>query len=149
MGLEAYEDIEGGEQGQQLLWSYARSCEYLEQNTSKLVKPTLFLFDNRNGHRGTIIDPRYYTLSIINIFIDNGENRIQKIASLTRWEIIEDSADSGFLILMDPNATNPDETRQILIEKNFLQTYLQKNPIADRIILEVGNKKGSAKVCLD
>jgi hypothetical protein len=139
MGLEALEDINGGEQGQQLLWSYARSCEYLKQSTSKSGYPILFLFDNRNGHNGKIIDPRYYALRKINIFIDNGELMIQKIASLTRWEIMEDFADSGFLILMNPNATNPDETKQILIEKSFLQAYLQKNPLADRIILDIRN----------
>lgn len=139
MGLEVFEEIDGGEHGQQLLWSYARSCEYLENNTSKLERPILFLFDNRNDHNGKTIDPRYYALRKINIFIDNGELMIQKIASLTRWEIMEDSPDSGFIILMDYNATNQDESMQRLIEKKFLQAYLQKNPIADRIILDIRN----------
>ena len=139
MGLEVFEEIDGGEHGQQLLWSYARSCEYLENNTSKLERPILFLFDNRNDHNGKTIDPRYYALRKINIFIDNGELMVQKIASLTRWEIMEDSPDSGFIILMDYNATNQDESMQRLIEKSFLQAYLQKNPIADRIILDIKN----------
>jgi hypothetical protein len=82
------------------------------------------------------IDPRYYVLRKIHIFIDNGEFMVQKIASLTRWEIMEDSSNPGFIILMDYNAKNQDETKQLLIEKSFLQAYLQKNPIADRIILE-------------
>lgn len=139
MGLEAFEDIEGGEHGQQLLWSYARSCEYLENATSKLAHPTLFLFDNRPGHNGTIIDPNYYALKKINIFIDKGELMIQKIASLTRWEIMEDSSDSEFIILMDNDRTNQDEPKQRFIEKSFLHTYLQKNPRADRIIFDIKN----------
>lgn len=139
MGLEAFEDIDGGEHGQQLLWSYARSCEYLENTTSKLVHPTLFLFDNRNGYNGKIIDPRYYALRTIDIFIDNGGLMIQKIASLTRWEIMEDAPDSEFIILMDNNPKNQDEPQQRYIEKSFLCTYLQKNPLADRIILDIRN----------
>jgi hypothetical protein len=140
MGLEAFENIDGGEHGQQLLWSYARSCEYLENNTSKLVHPVLFLFDNRNEHNGKTIDPRYYALQKINIFIDDGELMIKKITSLTRWEIMEDSPDSGFIMLIDDNKTDQDKTKQLLIEKSFLQVYLQKNPIADRIILDIRNK---------
>jgi hypothetical protein len=139
MGLEAVEDIEGGEHGQQLLWSYARSCEYLENTTSKLTRPTLFLFDNRHGHNGTIIDPHYYALKKVNIFIDKGELMIQKIASLTRWEIMEDSSDSEFIILMDNDPTNQDEPKQRFIEKSFLRTYLQKNPLADRMIFDIRN----------
>jgi hypothetical protein len=139
MGLEAFEDIDGGEHGQQLLWSYARSYEYLENKMSKLVRPTLFLFDNRNGHNGKIIDPRYYALRKIDIFIDTGELMIQKIASLTRWEIMEDPPDSEFIILMDNNATNQDEPKQLLIKKSFLHAHLQKNPLADRIIFDMRN----------
>lgn len=140
MGLEALDDIDGGEHGQQLLWSYAQSCEYLENNTSKLVHPTLFLFDSRNEHNGKIIAPRYYPLKKINLFIDNGELMLQKIATLTRWELMENSPDSEFIIFMDYNATNQDEPKQRLIEKSFLQAYLQKNPLADRIIFDIRNK---------
>ncbi len=140
MGLEALDDIDGGEMGQQLLWSYARSYEYLNQNTSKLGQPTLYLFDNRNGYQGKIIDPHLYSLRTINIFIDKGELIVKKIASLTRWEIMEDSTYSEFLILAHPNAENPDETEQLCIERSFLQSHLQKNPIAYRIILDVRNK---------
>jgi hypothetical protein len=139
MGLEVVEDIDGGEHGQQLLWSYARSCEYLDNKTSNLVCP-FFLFDNRNRHNGKIIDPRYYALRKINIFIDNGELMVKKITSLTRWEIMEDSPDSGFIMLIDDNTTNQDMTKQLLIEKSFLQVYLQKNPIADRLILDIRKK---------
>jgi len=141
MGLEALEDIDGGEQGQQLLWSYARSYEYLKKNTSKLKQPTLYLFDNRNGYQGKIIDSRDYSLRIINILIDKGELIVQKIASLTRWEIMEDFSDSEFLILMYPNEENTDETKQFFIERNFLQSHLQKNPMAFRIILDVRNNE--------
>lgn len=141
MGLEALEDIDGGEMGQQLLWSYARSYEYLYQNTSKLGHPALYLFDNRNGYQGKIIDPHHYSLKTINIFIDKGELMVQKIASLTRWEIMEDPTDSEFLVLMHPNAENPDETEQLYIERRFLQSHLQKNPMAYRIILDVRKKE--------
>ena len=136
MGLEALEDIDGGELGQQLLWSYAQSYEYLKKGTSKL-QPSLYLFDNRNGYQGKIIDSRYYSLRIITIFIDKGELMVQKIASLTRWEIMEDTSDSGFLVLEYPNTENPDETKQFFIERRFIQSYLQKNPLACRIILDV------------
>jgi len=140
MGLEAFEDIDGGEHGQQLLWSYARSSEYLENNMPKSTHPALFLFDNRNGHNGKIIDPRYYSLRKITIFVDNGDLIVQKIASLSRWEIMEGSPDSEFILLMDYKAANQNEEKQLIIEKSFLQTYLQKNPLANRIILDVTNK---------
>jgi hypothetical protein len=82
MGLEALEDIDGGELGQQLLWSYARTCEYLNQNNSKLEHSALYLFDN--VYQGKIIDPHHYSLRTIDIFIDKGKLMVQKIASLTR-----------------------------------------------------------------
>lgn len=141
MGLEALEDIGGGELGQQLLWSYARTYEYLNQNTSRSGHPTLYLFDNRNGYQGKIIDPYYYSLRTINIFIDKGELMIQKIASLTRWELMEDSTDSEFLIFVYPSEENQDETKQFFIERRFLQSHLQKNPMAYRIILDVRNNE--------
>jgi hypothetical protein len=62
---------------------------------------------------------------------------VQKVASLTRWEIMEDPTDSEFLILVNPNTKNPDETEQFYIERSFLQSHLQKNPMAYRIILDV------------
>lgn len=139
MGVEALEDINGGEQGQQLLWSYASSSEYLNQDISKSGHPTLYLFDNRNGYQGKIIAPHYYSLRAISIFIDKGELMLQKVASLTHWEIMEDSSDSEYLILVYPNSENSDETKQLFIEKRLLQSYLQNNPVADRIILDVRN----------
>lgn len=136
MGLEAFEDIGGGEQGQQLLWSYARTAEYLEHNTSTLDHPILFLFDNRNG---TILDPSYYALKKIHIYINKYGLNVQKIASLTRWELMENSSDTQFLIVMNPNATNSVENKQLFIEKNLLRGYLQNNPSANRIILDLSN----------
>jgi hypothetical protein len=139
MGLVALEDIMGGEQGQQLLWSYARSCEYLNQNTLKVVHPALYLFDNHDGYQGKIIDPHNYSLRRINIFIDTGDLMIQKVTSLTHWEIMEDASDSEFLILVYPNTEDPDETNQLFIDRNFLQSYLKNNPVANRMILDVRN----------
>lgn len=140
MGLEAMEDIDGGDYGKQLLWSYARSSEYLKQDTLKSSHSELLLFDNRNEHNGEIINPKNYSLKNIDIFIDAGELIVQRIASLTRWEIMEDSPDSAFLISMDYDFSNPSEAKPLLIERSFLKTYLKKNPLADRIILEIRNK---------
>ena len=139
MGLEALEDIDGGEQGQQLLWSYARSSEYLNQDTSKSGAAPFYLFDNHNGYQGKIIDPRYYSLRKITILIDKGQLMIEKVASITRWEIMEDSSDAEFLIVTHYDALHPDETRELFIEYSLLQVYLQTNPLADRIILDVKN----------
>lgn len=139
MGLEAREDIDGGQFGVQLLWSYARSCEYLEQNTLISGKSVL-LFDNRDEHNGKIIDPRYYTLRKITIFINNNL-RVQKIATLTRWELMEDSLDSGDLISMGPDLAKQPEAQQFLVEKKTLQTYLKNNDIADRIILDISSNE--------
>ena len=50
MGVEVIDDIMGGHEGKQLLWSYARADEYIAQNQP------LFLFDNRPLHSGKIID---------------------------------------------------------------------------------------------
>jgi len=54
---------------------------------------------------------------------------------------MENSTDSEFLILVHPNAENPDETKQFFIERRFLQSHLQKNPMANRIILDVRNNE--------
>lgn len=133
MGLEAFEDIDDGQYGVQLLWSYARSCEYLEQATLNPGKSVLLLFDNRDEHNGKIIAPRHYTLRKINIFINTGKLSVQKIASLTRWELMEDSLDDGHLISLGLNLTS----KPFLIEKKLLQTYLKNNRGADRIILDI------------
>ena len=144
MGLEALIDIDGGEYGQQLLWSYARSCEYLESDESQLTHPTLLLFDNRSEYSGKTIDSRDYTLRKINIFINNGELMMQKIASLTRWELMEDSSDSRFILLSDYKTINQGAAKQLLIEKKMLQAYLQKSPLTDRIILDINHHSGSS-----
>ncbi len=137
MGLEVFEDINGGEYGRQLLWSYARSCEYLEENTLTPGKSTLLLFDNRDKHNGKIIDSRHYSLRKIDIFINRGKLMLQKIASLTRWELMEDAPDSGDLISMGFNLANQSEDKQFLVEKKFLQQYLKNNDVANRIILDI------------
>lgn len=70
---------------------------------------------------------------------------VQKFATLTRWEIMEDSLDSEFLILMHPNAENPDEPKQFFIKKSLLQSHLKKNPVAFRIILDVRSNERANK----
>ena len=142
MGLEVIRDIEGGDYGQQLLWSYARSCEYLESDESQVTRTTLQLFDNRNGYSGKTIDSGDFTLRNINIFIDNGKE-IKKITSLTRWELMEDSPGFGFILLTDNQGINRGEAKQLFIDKKMLQAYLQKKPRADRIILDVKNQSNS------
>lgn len=132
MGLEAIEDINGGEHGTQLLWSYARSCEYIVSNK------TIFLFDNRSEQSGEIIDANKYTLKEIDIYIDTGELIIRKVASLTRWELMQSSPESGLVISTeDPYSVTQAKPIQSLIPHKFLQTYLKNNPVADRVIIQV------------
>jgi len=108
MGLEAFEDIDGGEQGQQLLWSYARSDEYLRKDTSKLNQPNLYLFDNRNGYQGKIIDSRDYSLRIINILLDKGE-LMEKIKQLITIIHTYETADAiWFLLINAPMISSTD-----------------------------------------
>jgi hypothetical protein len=135
MGVEVFEDIYGGDYGTQLLWSYARTSEYLDlgHEYSTLSRTHLLLFDNRNEHQGKIIDPSYYDLLKINIFIDTGVLKLQKLASMTRWELMEDFHAPGFLTLMNPDVL----AQPFLIEKKCLQDYLANNPRANRIILHV------------
>lgn len=136
MGLEVLADIHGGEHGTQLLWSYARSCEYIG-NPSKLSNKLMVLFDNREKHNGEVIDPRKYALKEITIYIDAGEIILRKISSLTRWELMESSPDSNLMITTeDPYSMTQSEPVQSPILFKFLQTQLQKNPLADRIILQ-------------
>ena len=133
MGVEVTMDINGGDYGTQLLWSYARTSEYLDPEPFTLGHTNLLLFDNRNEYQGKFIDPSHYALAKINIFIDTGALKIQKIVSMTRWELMEDFHAPGFLTL-----TNPDVLSQpFLIEKKCLQDYLLNNPRANRIILDV------------
>ncbi|GEM_PF-1402969 len=132
MGAEAIYDIEGEEYGKQLLWSYARSDEYLGSPINIKNNP-LLLFDHRNGHDGEIIDPRHYTLKEITIYVDSGDLFLNQIALLTRWEIIENSPES-FLLIHNEESYDLDPI-QSPITYGFLQDCLKKNPRADRIIV--------------
>lgn len=105
MGIEVFKDIEGGKYGKQLLWSYARSDEYLTLNNQ-----TLWLFDNRDEHNGEIVDANFYSLKIINIFLDVGEVILREITSLSRWELLEASPKSEFIFsIEDPYSYNQSE----------------------------------------
>lgn len=137
MGLEAHEDINGNDHGTQLLWSYARSCEYLISDQSRLKTKRIILFDNRNKHNGEIIDTREYALRVITIFIDTGELILRKVASLTRWELMESSPESGLIISTeDPYSITQSKTVQSLIPHKFLQAYLKQNPMVNRVIIQ-------------
>jgi len=138
MGLEVFEDIYGGEFGKQLLWSYARSCEYIGSDSSRLNNKTILLFDRRDNHNGETIDASKYALRDITIFLDTGELILQKVASLARWELMENSPDSGLMLSTeDPYSVTHSKPVQYLIPHKFLQQYLKKNPIADRVIIQV------------
>lgn len=136
-GLEAIEDIDGGEFGQQLLWSYARSCEYVTNDLESSNKK-LLLFDNCKKYSGEIIDTSSYALREINIFIDTGELYLRKVASLTRWELMESSPESGLVISTeDLYSLTQTQSQPSLIPHKLLQAHLRKNPLANRIILRV------------
>lgn len=137
IGLEVFDDIYGGEYGTQLLWSYARSCEYTGNGSSKLSRKSILLFDNREKHNGEIIDASKYALKEITIFIDAGEMILQKIASMTRWELMESSPDWSLMITTeDPYSITQPKPVQSPILFKFLQAQLLKNPLADRIIIQ-------------
>jgi hypothetical protein len=137
MGLEALEDINGEDQGTQLLWSYARSCEYLINDQFRSNTKKIILFDNRNKHNGEMIDTDEYALRVITIFIDAGELMLRKVASLTRWELMESSPEAGLVISSeDPYSITQAKTVQSLIPHKFLQTYLKQNPMVDRVIIQ-------------
>lgn len=131
MGLEAMEDIDGGKYGQQLLWSYARSCEYVANYEFGSSNKKLLLFDNRDKNSGEIIDVSHYALRKIDIFMDIGELFLRKVVSLTRWELMESLSETGLSISTETQ-TKPE---QPLISHRFLQMYLRKYPLADRVIL--------------
>ncbi|HEX4044246.1 MAG TPA: hypothetical protein VHZ76_01090 [Gammaproteobacteria bacterium] len=134
MGLIVFEDIQGDKAGKQLLWSYAHACEYIDSHDKKV----LMLFDKRNRHNGEILDVRNYSLSQINIFIDTGELMFRKVASLSRWELMESPPGSNLIISTeDPYSSSQSEAIKSPITYGFLQTYLKRNPRADRIILRV------------
>ena len=137
MGLEVPEDIKGGDYGVQLLWSYARSAEYIKHDESISDNPVLALFDNRDEHNGEMIDSSQYTLRKISICIDDGTLKAHKVLSLTRWELMEEAPDSGPLLSMNVCLSHQTEAKQLLIERKTLQAYLKQNPTADRIILDI------------
>ncbi len=138
MGLEAFEDIIGGEHGTQLLWSYARSCEYIGNDLFRPCNKSILLFDNRNTHNGEIIDVNKYTLKEITIFIDTGDLILRKVASLTRWELMERSPESNlFMATENPFSITQPNPVQSHISYKYLQTYLKQNPLADRVIIQV------------
>jgi hypothetical protein len=126
-----------GEHGTQLLWSYARSCEYIENDPTRLSNKSILLFDNRDEKDGEIIDVNKYALRDITIFIDTGELILRKVASLTRWELMESSPESSLMITTeDPYSITQLKPVQSPILYKFLQSQLQKNPLADRIIIQ-------------
>lgn len=137
MGLEAFEDINGGRFGKQLLWSYARSCEYLANNQFKSTRKKLLLFDSRDKHNGEVIDPNKYSFKVIDIFIDVGKLIPRKLASLTRWEIMEKSPESYLIIFPEDSSSLAQfELAQTFIPYKFLQEHLKRNPKADRMIIQ-------------
>lgn len=137
MGLEAMDDINGGKYGKQLLWSYARSCEYLANKKFKSNGKKLLLFDNRDKHNGEIIDANAYSFRIIDVFIDAGELILRKVASLTRWELMENPSESGLIITAeDPFSAAKSAPLKSFITHKLLQDHLKRNPMANRVIIE-------------
>lgn len=142
MGVETICDLPGNTHGTQLLWSYAHSCEYVENFHSLLTPKIILLFNGKDEQNGEIINPSNYTLREIDIFIDTGELILRKVASMTRWEIMENSPESGLtLSIEDPFSSNQSDEIQSPIPYVFLQTYLNKNPLANRIIIKVPTDK--------
>ncbi|MFZ2314465.1 MAG: hypothetical protein WAW86_02240 [Gammaproteobacteria bacterium] len=147
MGLEAFEDISGGEYGTQLLWSYARSCEYIGNDLFNSDNKSILLFDNRDKHNGETIDVNKYALREITIFIDTGEFILQEVSSLTRWELMESSPDASLILTTeDPFSITQSQTVQSPISHGLIQKFLKKNPLADRVILQVPILKELEKV---
>ena len=138
MGAVVFQDICGGNYGKQLLWSYAQPDEYLHHHQTKIENSRLLLFDNRNEHNGEVIDINNYCLRIINIFLDSGELTLKKIASLTRWEIMESHPDSRFIIpTVDSYSLNHQDGTQSSISYGYLQSHLKQYPVADRVIIRI------------
>ncbi len=134
MGVEVFQDIDGGEFGAQLLWSYAQPDEYL----GPCHNPELVLFDNRSKHNGEVIDINNYSLRKIAIFLDTGEIVLRKVASLTRWELMKSAPDEGLIFsIEDPYSSMQADSMRSPILHVFLQTYLQQNPAADRVIIKI------------
>lgn len=143
MGLEAFEDIHGGEQGKQLLWSYAQSCEYLSHSAFTSNQKSILLFDNRSDHNGEIVDTSNYILTDINIFIDTQEPILLNVGSWTRWELMENSPASELILsIEDPFSSNQSAATPYSISYGSLQKYLKQNPLAERIIIKVAGARG-------
>jgi hypothetical protein len=146
MGVEVISDIEGGEFGTQLLWSYALPDEYVTHDEIARPAKTLLLFDNRPDHNGEIINPDLYQLKDISIFFDTGELIFHKVATMTRWELMESAAETGLVITTeDPYSSMQSEAIQSPIPHGFLQDYLKKNPEAERMIIKVPAQNTSKK----
>src|SRR6185312_10159598 len=123
--VEAFQDIDGGKYGKQLLWSYAQPDEYLALRQDGLNNRNLYLFDNRSNHNGEIIDVDNYNLRKINIFLDTGEIALIKVASLTRWELMKSDPESDLIFLLeDPYSSIQSDAILSSIPHVFLQTYL-------------------------
>ena len=137
MGLEAENDIHGGRCGKQLLWSYARSCEYLANDEFKSKGKKLLLFDNRDNHHGEMIDAKSYSFRMIDVYIDSGDLMLRKVASLTRWELMETSPTNRLTISADdPFFRVQSAPIKSLITYKILQDHLKLNPLANRVIIE-------------
>lgn len=146
MGVEAFQDIDGGEYGKQLLWSYAQPDEYLLPPRDGVVHPTLYLFDNRSHDHGEIIDLRHYQFKKVSIFLDTGEAVLRKVALLTRWELMQAAPESDLVItLEDPYSSIQSDAITSSIPHAILQSYLKQNPAADRVIMSVPVVKEARK----
>lgn len=138
MGVEVIQDIEGGQYGKQLLWSYAKPDEYLSHHLAEFNQSMLVLFDNRDEHNGDIININHYSLREITIFLDTGDMMLRKVACLTRWELMESAPESGLIISIDdPYSSTQSESIQSSIVYGLLQTYLKQNPDANRVIIKM------------
>lgn len=138
MGIEALEDIDGGEYGKQLLWSYAQSCEYLAPEQFLVNNKTLLLFDQREERNGEIIDPSHYALREITIFLDTGNPILLKAASLMRWELMEVLPAAELIISAeDSYSSNQSAAIETAITYGFLQAYLKRNSLVERVIIKV------------
>lgn len=136
MGVEVCEDIEGGDKGVQLLWSYASPDEYLTHDFFKTVSQSILLFDNQCEHTGKTINSTHYALKKITIFIDTGDLIPEKIATLTRWEIMNSPPNMKITIpTIDCSLTKELVAVQASISYGFLQSYLKQNTNAHRIII--------------
>ena len=139
-GIEAIDDIDGGEYGKQLLWSYAQPDEYLPRDEFLVDHTNLLLFDNRDEHNGEVLDINHYHLKVITIFLDIGEMMLRKVATLTRWELMKSAPESELVFTVeDPYSTTRSRALSSPIYYLFLQTYLKENPNADRVIIKVPN----------